>query len=129
MAASARQPTALWALFGFDGRINREVFWLGNLLLLALTMMLAMVAPFIIVGPTEADIRPGHPISLVGLLGLMWMQIALTVKRLHDRGVTGWAALVLLIPVVSIAAFFFIGLMPSQPGANLFGPASNSRGR
>ena len=25
-----REPNVLWALFALDGRINREVFWLGN---------------------------------------------------------------------------------------------------
>lgn len=119
----------LWALFAFDGRIDREVFWLSNLLCLALTVPLALAVPIVVIDQNTAEVRPGHPAALFAFAGLLWIQLALAVKRLHDRGVTGWAALLLAIPFVSLLAFFVIGIVPGQRGPNAYGPASNQRGR
>lgn len=75
-------------LFKFEGRTRRSHFWIGWLILLGV----GVVAGWI---------------PLVGWLlsvALIWPNIAITVKRLHDMGHTGW--LVLIPWVVSCAALF-----------------------
>ena len=55
-------------------------------------------------------------VAAVGLLIPYW---AVTVRRLHDRGLSGWFALFLLVlPVV----VYIIALLDSQPGDNAYGP-------
>nr|WP_255720211.1 DUF805 domain-containing protein [Acuticoccus kalidii] len=113
----------MWALIGVDGRVNREVFWLGNLLcaLVGVAFMLPHIDP-----DTGALLL--SPIAPFVSAVLFWPGIALAVKRLHDRSLTGWLAVAFAIPVVGFVAFFAIGLIPGNKGPNRYGPATNSRG-
>lgn len=119
-----RRPTVLWALLGLDGRINREVFWLGNVLcgFLGVALMMPTVVP------ETGELRLS-PVSPLVFLALFWTEIALAVKRLHDRNLTGWLAATYLVPVVGFVSFFVIGLIPGDAGPNAYGPAPNTRGR
>jgi uncharacterized membrane protein YhaH (DUF805 family) len=122
-APAQREPTILWALFALDGRVSREVFWLGN-----------FMAGFVNVGLAVNFNHPSgvpvlSPIWPVLFIPLLWVEIALTVKRLHDRSLNGWFAVLLAVPVVGIFAFVVIGLLPGTRGANLYGPGPNRRGR
>lgn len=121
--AAQRAPTLLWALLGFDGRVNREVFWLGNIAsaFLAVVIMMPSVNP----NTGALQLAPYAPMVFVALL---WVEVALAVKRLHDRGLTGWFSVAFVIPVVGLVAFLVIGLLPGDKGANQYGPATNSRG-
>lgn len=118
-----RPPTLLWALFAFDGRVNREVFWLGNIVMGLLAFLIAMPK---IHEETGAIVM--SPLFPFAFLPALWAQIALSVKRLHDRNLTGWFAVVFAVPFVGFIAFFIIGLMPGDPGPNQFGRATNQRG-
>ena len=117
-----RAATVPWVLFGLDGRISRQAYWLSFLLTIAL--MSIAFSPYRAGLPQEPDL---YFLLLAGV-GL-WMEVALVMKRLHDRGLSGLFALLLLIPLVNIGVVIFVGLMPGDPGANRFGPHSNSRGR
>ena len=64
-------------LFSFDGRIRRSHFWVGWLILLGVSVVIGWI-PII---------------NLLGFL-LIWPNLAITVKRLHDMGHTGWLAAV-----------------------------------
>lgn len=116
-------PTVLWALTGFDGRVNREVYWLGNIMcgFLAIPLMSPST------DATTGAVTLG-PLSPFVFVALLWTEIALAVKRLHDRGLTGWIAATLAIPFVNIAAFVAIGLITGDKGPNAYGPATNARG-
>ncbi|MEM7693631.1 MAG: DUF805 domain-containing protein [Pseudomonadota bacterium] len=123
-AAAPRNPTLIWALLALDGRINREVFWLGNIGcgLVAVAMMMPSIDP----ATGQINLAPMSPLVFAAML---WTEIALAVKRLHDKGVSGWFAIAFAIPIIGIAAFLVIGLMPGDKGANAYGTASNMRGR
>ena len=47
---------------------------------------------------------------------------ALTVRRLHDIGKSGWFALLSLIPYVGSIIIIIFAAMDSQPGPNQYGP-------
>lgn len=121
--AASRAPTLIWALLAFDGRISRQVFWLGNLgcAFVAVALMTPSVDP----NTNEVQLGPLAPFAVIGLL---WTEIALAVKRLHDRSVTGWFAVLFAVPVLGIIAFLVIGLIPGDRGSNSFAPATNTRG-
>lgn len=92
------------ALLSFDGRLRRQHFWISWLILLGA----GAVANFIpILG------------ALISI-GLIWPNLAITVKRLHDMGQSGWLA---AIPyVVSIVGVIVgISLMGLSIFANLEG--------
>lgn len=73
-------PSIDWkALFiSFEGRIRRSHFWIAWLILLGANLVLGWI-PVI-----------GWLISIA----LLWPSVAITVKRLHDMGHTGWLALI-----------------------------------
>jgi len=79
----------------FEGRIRRSHFWVG---------WFATAGAFFV----------GGMIPLVGgliCLAVLWPHLAITVKRLHDMGHTGWlAAIPYVIGIVgSIVAFSMVG--------------------
>lgn len=62
------------ALFSFEGRLRRSHFWIAWLILLGLGVVTGW---FPIIG------------GIIALL-LIWPNLAIGVKRLHDMGLTGW---------------------------------------
>jgi uncharacterized membrane protein YhaH (DUF805 family) len=69
------------ALFSFEGRLRRSHFWIAWLILLGVGVVTGWF-PFI-----------GGIISLL----LIWPNLAIGVKRLHDMGLTGW---LIVTPIV-----------------------------
>lgn len=96
IAPSATSAIDWKALFlSFDGRIRRSHFWIGWVILFGASLVLGMI-PFL-----------GALISLA----LIWPNLAITVKRLHDMGYTGWLA---AIPYV-------VGLIGGIVGVSMIG--------
>lgn len=111
------------------GRAPRGHFWI------------AAVALFLVAGAYEAVAGPTLKLLTFWMIYPLLIASATCVisKRLHDRGLSGWwAALVLFVIVVIwpsphgaravlaapvlIWAFVELGLMPGEQGANRFGP-------
>lgn len=137
--------------FDFSGRSRRMEFWMFQLLNLLVAAVLA--GPFYVsfvgaamsgaaAGPEgqeaamEAALLTGmSPVMMImmGLYGLYVLaafipSLAVTVRRLHDRDLSGWwylgVILASLIPIVGIlAALAFLVLMflPGTSGPNRFG--------
>ena len=90
-------------LFGFKGRINRLQYWGGGVLMNVLfAVVLAVFGAPLLNAKSEGEV-----ISAVAGIGLLmfpmsilslWSSLALTVKRLHDRGRTGWLSLLMFLP-------------------------------
>jgi uncharacterized membrane protein YhaH (DUF805 family) len=195
----------VWLLFSFEGRINRAKYWLGSLVMLAWTLLLALVAyawllrlvvsDHLASGKLSTDFRicgfgmhfglklagtepaSGQTSVHIGLdqllnllnpatyhalsrgdvmlmavnvaatLTLLWMYLAISIKRLHDRDRSGWWMVPFaLLPdllqhhadalpdsywmvplgvaaiVLPIWAFIELGCLKGSPSSNLFGP-------
>jgi uncharacterized membrane protein YhaH (DUF805 family) len=104
-------------LFAFDGRIGRRTWWLW--FVGAMLGMGLYITVLLRVAGVSSHVTEG----LVNML-LLWPALALSVKRWHDRGKSGWWVLVTLIPVIGWAwAVVENGLMPGTAGANRHGDA------
>ncbi len=66
------------AMFSFNGRLRRQHFWISWLILFGAGFVTGLIP---IIG------------GLIGLV-LIWPNVAITVKRLHDMGKTGWFAVI-----------------------------------
>ncbi len=100
--------------FSFEGRIPRKVFWLYGLLL--------FVPAYILIGVGFA-ITPKLGIVLaipVYVMGI-WVGLAMTVKRWHDRDKSGWWMLIGFIPLINIWALIETGFLRGTEGGNRFG--------
>ncbi|MGO8797837.1 MAG: DUF805 domain-containing protein [Roseiarcus sp.] len=112
---------------GFQGRARRSEYWWFALFSTILLTVVVTIAETLIFTTLKAD----GSISIVGMLagavaGLVWLamivpSLAVSIRRLHDLGWSGWWLLALLIPFVSIV--MIIGfMMRGNDGPNKYGP-------
>ena len=120
MAATLPAPTVRWVLFGFRGRIGRQSYILGQLLMIALFAVI--VARIVAVqGDESQTVFWGLAMIALGCASFVSM-IAMTVKRLHDLGYPGALAAILFVPTVNFIAVIVLMILPSSPEANEHGP-------
>ena len=128
--------------FDFQGRSRRREYWMFTLLnvlvglALFLLLLVAGVPLTAMDDPTQSVGVFSSGLMLVfGILVMIWVlaiiipSIAVTIRRFHDRDMSGWWYLGFivagLIPVVGfLASIALIVLMalPGTPGPNRFGP-------
>ena len=79
-----------WLPFGFKGRLNRARYLVVELILLTLWFMLWVKSPFQF---------PSHWVVLpwVAAIAMIWVNLAVTAKRLHDRDRSGWWSVAVFI--------------------------------
>ncbi len=68
----------------------------------------------------------GYLILLIFALATLVPAIAVTVRRLHDSGRSGWWYLLSFVPYVGGIVLFIFMLLEGQPGENKYGPAPES---
>ncbi len=96
----------------FKGRARRSEYWFANLFLFLSSFVILVIASL-------------EPNSL-GVFYALWVvaalvpSISLTVRRLHDTNVSGWAILITLIPLAGLV-IFVLSLMEGTPGPNKYG--------
>ncbi len=84
------------AVAGFSGRASRKEYWMFWLF----NMVLGIVA--VILGNVLGTFKGvGYgPIYLIFVLVTLIPNLAVTIRRLHDTGKSGWYVLVALIPII-----------------------------
>jgi uncharacterized membrane protein YhaH (DUF805 family) len=98
------------------GRIGRRDFWLYGVL--ALIGLHLLGATLLRIAGASADVA-----HMVMNAMLLWPGIAVSIKRWHDRGKSGWWVLINLVPLVGwIWALVENGFLRGSPNANRFGP-------
>ena len=117
--------TTKWTelLFSFRGRIRRLYFWLTTLVFGFAAGMLTSTFQFIAktygIGETNPDthqFEPTGPLSIAIFavtLANLWVNLALSVKRLHDRDRTGWWIAAMYLSIIVAVGLGFLTL--TQP--------------
>jgi len=116
----------------FSGRSRRSEYWLAyvtNMIIMTaiyFIMFIPMVIEGIIFGePTGFSAVIAVLCSLLMLvysIAILVPSLAMSVRRLHDIGKSGWFLLLSLIPYVGGIIIFVFSVLDSQPGANQYGP-------
>ena len=107
-------------LFGFGGRIGRGLFWLVQVPLIGIGWIYADRVDPLLARWFPYSVFEGLAFALILAAPLIWVQVAITIKRYHDRGKAGFWSLLLLIPVLGWAGVLIeCGLLP---GARVSGP-------
>jgi len=112
----------------FYGRSTRREFWCFLLLQVLLMFVVASVLPLLVLRENEGRAHIPWivlPIALASL-GLVIPTIAVTVRRLHDQNLSGWLALLGLIPYVGVLLMLILACLRGTKGTNRHGP--NPRG-
>jgi uncharacterized membrane protein YhaH (DUF805 family) len=101
-------------LFSPNGRVSRRGYWLG---LIAPTVALTVLTTVIdqVIAPDAENAR--GPASLLLSAALIWPNLAITAKRYHDRGMSGWWILWSLLIVLVALFFVFVGTEALWTGA------------
>ncbi len=114
-------------LFSFKGRIGRGTFW-AIFIIHILIMLLLMIA--FVNAPEKRDaqdwlVRLGQYLlatfAMIYLPIAMWIAFAISAKRWHDVGMSGWMTLLYYIPAANIGAFLVLGITPGNKGSNKYG--------
>ncbi|MDQ1752171.1 MAG: hypothetical protein QOE71_3227 [Pseudonocardiales bacterium] len=113
---------AIRSVFGqyatFSGRARRSEYWFWTLFII-----LTYIAAAIIDAVTKTPI-----IGLIIILALIIPSLAVTVRRLHDTGHSGWLVLISLIPFIGSIVLLVFMCSNSQPGPNSYGPSPKETG-
>jgi uncharacterized membrane protein YhaH (DUF805 family) len=124
--APPRRPglakTFLWVFARFDGRIGRQVYWLSNILLVAVLAL--FVRPVVDPQTNQVSVELGT-FGAVALVLAIVSSLAVGAKRLHDFGASGLFAGLLVVPLLSLIVTVVIGVVPGTPGPNRYGEAAD----
>ena len=97
-------------LFSYEGRIGVRQFWLGLLTGLASVFALATIVGLAIgIGSVlfGVSVENQRMLTLGGAMLItgyaVYVQLAVTVKRCHDQGRSGWWCLLTLVPFIGLA--------------------------
>jgi uncharacterized membrane protein YhaH (DUF805 family) len=113
-----------WLFFKTSGRVSRAAYFLGGLLVAIIQAFPLYRFTLVPEGSSESDMWSS--IFIVSVFALLWSNIVLAVKRLHDIDKPGILALLLFVPIVQIIAFLVLCLFPGQPGPNRYGRRTNA---
>ena len=115
----------------FSGRASRREYWL-YILLLVLLAFGVILAGMLIAIPFDSAWKAGHhigpggvvifTIAAVLILALIVPTIAVQVRRLHDQDLSGWWALLNVIPYIGRLILLVLMLRSGTDGENRFGP-------
>jgi uncharacterized membrane protein YhaH (DUF805 family) len=114
---------ALKQYVDFRGRARRKEYWmftLYNYAFLVLASILDYYLNLLITKPDGGVVYIVF-ISLYGLAVLL-PTLAVTIRRIHDVGKSGWMILVTLIPVIGVVWFYELMLTNSTTDENKYGP-------
>ena len=128
----------------FSGRSRRMEYWMFILFTTLVGVVLAGPAIFSLIAASETDplLVDTDPFAAFGTLGSAGLgiyglfalavfipSIAVTVRRLHDRDMSGWwylgvivGGMIPLVGFIITIAFVVIMFLPGTDGPNRFGP-------
>ncbi|BDR15545.1 aminopeptidase [Vibrio sp. STUT-A11] len=95
----------------FNGRARRKEYWMFFLFNLLITIVLEIID----------GILGTALIGAVYGLAVLIPSIAVTVRRLHDIGRTGWWALIGLIPILGLIVLIIFAATEGNRGRNEYG--------
>lgn len=101
-----------WA--NFKGRARRKEYWLYTLVMIVFSIVMSIIFKS---HPTAYRLS-----TFVYFIVFMIPGIAVSMRRLHDIGKSGWNFLLTLIPLVGPIILLVFYCRKSQEGENRYGP-------
>ena len=101
----------------FSGRAQRKEYWVFYLFNFLITLALSSVEVVLDIAP-ESD----RSVSvMLYFLAVLIPIIAVSVRRLHDTGRSGWWLLIGLIPLLGVLILLFFMIEDGEVGQNAYG--------
>ena len=111
----------------FKGRARRKEYWMYTLIFTVLLIALMTIMFSVLSFSDETGIETGPGVYLTVSLVIVFLfahfipTIALTVRRLHDTGKSGWWYLIVLVPYLGNFVIFIFTLIDGDRGDNKYG--------
>ena len=103
-----------YILISFDGRINRQPFWLFFIGIGVIESVLTLIF--------GVDNALGQLVLGLFSIVVIWPSLAVLIKRWHDRDKSGWWVLINLIPIIGVIwTWIECGFVRGTEGPNRFG--------
>ena len=103
--------------FTMSGRASRSEYWFW--ILGGVIFQIIMVVGAVVLGIMDIPILPGL-MALAPFL-LVPASITVTVRRLHDVGMSGWMWFVALVPVIGAIYLIYLFVQEGDMGENAYG--------
>jgi len=105
----------------FEGRARRSEYWYFALFYILIYFGIGIASGAISSIAEELGVII---LAITGIFILLMIipNLALTVRRLHDTGKSGWFILIGIIPIVGSIILLVFLVSDSQPGTNMYGP-------
>ena len=131
----------------FSGRSRRKEFWMFMLLQVIVVCVLVILT--LVTGGSLAALEGSEAAAAVAagslsftyilfgiwLLAVIIPSIALNVRRLHDRDMSGWwylgyivASFVPVVNLIAFVAYVVVMVLPGTPGPNRYGEDPKGQG-
>lgn len=102
-------------LFSFEGRANRGQYFMTNLITGVVVFIVLIVALSIL--PEKAFFA----VYLFALLPVTYSSLAMSAKRAHDLGHSGWMNVLLVIPLANLIWGILLTFSAGNDGSNEYG--------
>ncbi|TMX44016.1 DUF805 domain-containing protein [Vibrio rotiferianus] len=102
----------------FNGRARRQEYWYFTLVNVLVNLVMGIIDR--VIGSVMQMDNFGF-FGVIYALFIIIPSIAVTVRRLHDSGRTGWWALIAFVPVIGILVLLYFLIQDSEEGSNQYG--------
>jgi uncharacterized membrane protein YhaH (DUF805 family) len=109
-------------LFSFNGRVGRGPFWAVIGVIIVVELILSAVTSALSNGGNGGVLALVFALlAFVVALACIWVWLAVSVKRWHDRNKSGWWVLIGLVPLIGgIWVLVECGCLPGIDEGNRF---------
>lgn len=108
---------------GFSGRARRKEYWMFTLFNFIFTIIFALLDMLIY---TVSDANLLGMLTGAYSLAILIPTMAVTFRRFHDTGKSGWWWLINFVPFIGTLIYLYFLILDSQPGENQYGPFPKS---
>ncbi len=104
----------------FNGRARRKEYWMFTLFNFLFAWGLILVGAILEYG---IGVSSGGLLYVGYVVAVFIPSLAVSVRRLHDVGKSGWMLLIALIPIIGSIWLFILDVTDSEPYTNAYGPS------
>ena len=105
----------------FSGRARRKEYWMFTLMYMVITFAIYFLG-IAAIAFTPVILMIAMGLVVLSSLAHIIPSLAVTVRRLHDTGRSGWWILISFIPLIGFIVMLVFLCTDSTPGRNEWGP-------